>query len=241
MGNAPDHNEHNDKLKMEGNQDIRIEPGWKRVLSQEFGSPYFRELTARVRDEYSRPNNPCYPPGSRIFAAFDNTPFDQVKVVIMGQDPYHGPGQANGLAFSVAPGVLIPPSLRNIFKEVSDDTGAPIPADGDLTRWARQGVLLLNASLTVREHQPKSHSGIGWERFTEAAVRLLAEKRDNLVFLLWGSDAIRRGDFIDRSRHLVMTCVHPSPLSASRGFFGNHQFTRANEYLVAHGKTPIVW
>lgn len=226
---------------MEGNQDIRIESGWKRVLSQEFASPYFRELTARVRDEYSRPNNPCYPPGSRIFAAFDNTPFDQVKVVIMGQDPYHGPGQANGLAFSVAPGVLIPPSLRNIFKEVSDDTGAPIPADGDLTRWARQGVLLLNASLTVREHQPKSHSGIGWERFTEAAVRLLAEQRDHLVFLLWGSDAIRRGDFIDRSRHLVMTCVHPSPLSASRGFFGNHQFTRANEYLVAHGKTPIVW
>lgn len=226
---------------MDDNKDIRIESGWKRVLSQEFAAPYFRELTARVRDEYSRPNNPCYPPGSRIFAAFDNTPFDQVKVVIMGQDPYHGPGQANGLAFSVAPGVLIPPSLRNIFKEVSDDTGAPIPADGDLTRWARQGVLLLNASLTVREHQPKSHSGIGWERFTEAAVRLLAEQRDNLVFLLWGSDAIRRGDFIDRSRHLVMTCVHPSPLSASRGFFGNHQFTRANEYLVAHGKTPIVW
>lgn len=226
---------------MDDNKDIRIESGWKRVLSQEFASPYFRELTARVRDEYSRPNNPCYPPGSRIFAAFDNTPFDQEKVVIMGQDPYHGPGQANGLAFSVAPGVLIPPSLRNIFKEVSDDTGAPIPADGDLTRWARQGVLLLNASLTVREHQPKSHSGIGWERFTEAAVRLLAEQRDHLVFLLWGSDAIRRGDFIDRSRHLVMTCVHPSPLSASRGFFGNHQFTRANEYLVAHGKTPIVW
>lgn len=226
---------------MDDNKAIRIESGWKRVLSQEFASPYFRELTARVRDEYSRPNNPCYPPGSRIFAAFDNTPFDQVKVVIMGQDPYHGPGQANGLAFSVAPGVLIPPSLRNIFKEVSDDTGAPIPADGDLTRWARQGVLLLNASLTVREHQPKSHSGIGWERFTEAAVRLLAEQRDHLVFLLWGSDAIRRGDFIDRSRHLVMTCVHPSPLSASRGFFGNHQFTRANEYLVAHGKTPIVW
>lgn len=226
---------------MEGNQDIRIESGWKRVLSQEFAAPYFRELTARVRDEYSRPNNPCYPPGSHIFAAFDNTPFDQVKVVIMGQDPYHGPGQANGLAFSVAPGVQIPPSLRNIFKEVSDDTGAPIPVDGDLTRWARQGVLLLNASLTVREHQPKSHSGIGWERFTEAAVRVLAEQRDHLVFLLWGSDAIRRGDFIDRSRHLVMTCVHPSPLSASRGFFGNHQFTRANEYLVAHGKTPIVW
>lgn len=226
---------------MDDNKDIRIESGWKRVLSQEFASPYFRELTARVRDEYSRPNNPCYPPGSRIFAAFDNTPFDKVKVVIMGQDPYHGPGQANGLAFSVAPGVLIPPSLRNIFKEVSDDTGAPIPADGDLTRWARQGVLLLNASLTVREHQPKSHSGIGWERFTEAAVRLLTEQRDHLVFLLWGSDAIRRGDFIDRSRHLVMTCVHPSPLSASRGFFGNHQFTRANEYLVAHGKTPIVW
>ena len=172
---------------------------------------------------------------------FDASPFSETKVVIIGQDPYHGPGQANGLCFSVSAGIDIPPSLRNIFKEVSADTGAPMPADGDLSRWARQGVLLLNSSLTVREHQPKSHSGIGWERLTDAAVRMLATRRDNLVFILWGSDAIRKGEFIDRSRHLVLTSPHPSPLSAHRGFFGNRHFSRANEYLAAHGKTPIVW
>lgn len=220
---------------------VRMEPEWKRELSGEFAQPYFKALTDRVRAEYTTPGSHCYPPAAEIFAAFDCTPFNDVKVVIMGQDPYHGPGQANGLAFSVNPGVAIPPSLRNIFKEVHDDTGAPIPANGDLSRWARQGVLLLNSSLTVREHQPKSHNGIGWERFTEAAVRRLATEREHLVFLLWGSDAIRRGEFIDRDRHLVMTSVHPSPLSASRGFFGNHQFTRANAYLEAHGKTPILW
>ena len=218
-----------------------MEESWRRVLSDEFDRDYFRQLVSKVHEEYGTTGRHCYPPGPEIFAAFDQTPFDKVKVVIIGQDPYHGPGQANGLAFSVNDGVRIPPSLQNIFKEVNADTGAAIPANGDLTRWARQGVLLLNSTLTVREHEPRSHSGIGWERFTEAAIRKLATERENLVFLLWGSDAIRRGEFIDRSRHLVMSCVHPSPLSAHRGFFGNHQFSRANEYLAAHGKTTINW
>ena len=227
--------------EISGASRVRLEEGWKRALREEFDKEYFQALTSRVRAEYSQHGNPCYPPAREIFAAFDETPFEEVKVVIMGQDPYHGPGQANGLAFSVNPGVAIPPSLRNIFKEIHDDTGAPIPTDGDLTRWARQGVLLLNSSLTVREHQPKSHNGIGWERFTEAAIHILGTEREHLVFLLWGSDAQRRGEFIDRSRHLVLTSVHPSPLSASRGFFGNHQFSRANAYLVEHHKTPIIW
>lgn len=218
-----------------------MEESWRRVLADEFNRDYFRQLVTKVHEEYGDRGHRCYPPGPEIFAAFDQTPFDKVKVVIIGQDPYHGPGQANGLAFSVNDGVRIPPSLQNIFKEVNADTGAAIPANGDLTRWARQGVLLLNSTLTVREHEPRSHSGIGWERFTEAAIRKLATERENLVFLLWGSDAIRRGEFIDRSRHLVMSCVHPSPLSAHRGFFGNHQFSRANEYLAAHGKTTINW
>ncbi|MDE5645815.1 MAG: uracil-DNA glycosylase [Muribaculaceae bacterium] len=220
---------------------VRIESEWKEVLAGEFAQPYFNSLAERIRAEYSNPAIRVYPPAASIFAAFDASPFSETKVVIIGQDPYHGPGQANGLCFSVSPGIDMPPSLRNIFKEVSADTGAPMPADGDLTRWARQGVLLLNSSLTVREHQPKSHSGIGWERLTDAAVRMLATKRDNLVFILWGSDAIRKGEFIDRSRHLVLTSPHPSPLSAHRGFFGNRHFSRANEYLTAHGKTPIVW
>lgn len=221
--------------------DVKIEEGWKENLKEEFSKPYFKALTDRVRRDYANPALNVYPPAKDIFAAYDASPFDKTKVVIIGQDPYHGPGQAHGLCFSVAPGVRIPPSLVNIFKEVSSDTGAPIPADGNLTRWAEQGVLLLNSSLSVIEHQPKSHSGIGWETFTDASVRALAEKRDNLVFLLWGSDAIRKGECIDRNRHLVLTSVHPSPLSAFRGFFGNHHFSKANEYLVAHGKTPIVW
>ena len=221
--------------------DVRMEESWRRVLADEFNRDYFRQLVTKVHEEYGDRGHRCYPPGPEIFAAFDQTPFDKVKVVIIGQDPDHGPGQANGLAFSVNDGVRIPPSLQNIFKEVNADTGAAIPANGDLTRWARQGVLLLNSTLTVREHEPRSHSGIGWERFTEAAIRKLATERENLVFLLWGSDAIRRGEFIDRSRHLVMSCVHPSPLSAHRGFFGNHQFSRANQYLAAHGKTTINW
>lgn len=221
--------------------DVKIEEGWKEALSEEFGKEYFKKLTDMVRREYSNPGVRCYPPARDIFAAFDASPFYETKVVIIGQDPYHGPGQANGLCFSVNPGIQMPPSLRNIFKEVHEDTGAPIPADGDLSRWAIQGVLLLNSSLTVREHQPRSHAGCGWETFTDAAVRAIATRRENIVFILWGSDAIRKGAFIDRNRHLVLESVHPSPLSASRGFFGNHHFSRANAYLVAHGKTPILW
>ncbi|ROT04913.1 uracil-DNA glycosylase [Lepagella muris] len=221
--------------------EVKIEEGWKNHLSEEFEKPYFRALTQKVRQDYADPTVRVYPPGKEIFAAFDASPFDATKVVIIGQDPYHGPGQANGLCFSVAPGVMMPPSLVNIFKEVSADTGAPMPADGDLSRWARQGVLLLNSSLTVREHAPKSHSGIGWETFTDAAVNALASEKMGLVFMLWGSDAIRKGAKIDREKHLVLTSPHPSPLSAYRGFFGNRHFSKANEYLVAHGKTPIVW
>ncbi len=220
--------------------DVRIEEGWKKALKEEFGKPYFAQLASRIRQAYAGPK-PVYPPAKSIFAAFDATPFSDVKVVIVGQDPYHGPGQANGLAFSVAPGQPFPPSLRNIFKEVSAETGAPTPADGDLSRWARQGVLLLNASLTVEEHSPKSHSGIGWEQLTDAAVEALNRDREGLVFLLWGSDAIRKGMHIDRGRHLVLTSPHPSPLSASRGFFGNGHFNAANQYLKNQGKSPIIW
>lgn len=220
---------------------VKIEEGWKKALSSEFEKPYFISLTDTVRREYTGHAIKVYPPASKIFEAFNASGFDKTAVVIVGQDPYHGPGQANGLCFSVNPGIEIPPSLRNIFREVHDDTGAPVPADGDLSRWARQGVLLLNSSLTVREHQPKSHAGIGWEQFTDAAIHRLAEEKDHIVFILWGSDAIRKGAFIDRNRHLVLTSPHPSPLSAHRGFFGNHHFSKANEYLVSHGKTPIVW
>lgn len=220
---------------------VRIEERWKEQLKEEFDKDYFVRLTDLVRREYSDPQVTVYPPASRIFSAFDLVPFRDVKVVIIGQDPYHGPGQANGLCFSVNPGIDIPPSLRNIFKEISTDTGAPIPNNGDLTRWAQQGVLLLNATLTVRAHQPKSHAGLGWEKFTDAAVAALNEHRDNLVFLLWGSDAIRKGALIDRNRHLVLTAAHPSPLSAHRGFFGCRHFSRANAYLSAHGIPPILW
>lgn len=221
--------------------DVKIEKGWKDALQAEFDQAYFKELAERIRGEYSAAGVRVYPPAGRIFAAFDNTPFDEVKVVIVGQDPYHGPGQANGLSFSVNPGIEIPPSLRNIFKEIHDDTGERIPASGDLSGWARQGVLLLNSTLTVREHQPKSHAGLGWERFTDAAIHALAEKREGLVFLLWGSDAIRKGAFIPRSRHLVLTAPHPSPLSAYRGFFGCRHFSQANRYLADQGKQPIRW
>ena len=220
---------------------VKIEDGWKDALQEEFAKEYFQRLTEIVRAEYSNSALKVYPPASKIFAAFDQCPFNDVKVVIIGQDPYHGPGQANGLSFSVNDGVAIPPSLRNIFKEINQDTGAPIPSSGDLTRWAKQGVLLLNSSLTVREHQPKSHSGIGWETFTDAAIRALNDKRVNIVFLLWGSDAIKRGAMIDRNRHLVLQSVHPSPLSASRGFFGNHHFSKTNQYLTEHGLQPIKW
>lgn len=219
--------------------DVRIEESWKTRLADEFEKPYFAALTERVRSEYGQYR--VFPPGGQIFAAFAASPFPDTKVVIIGQDPYHGPGQANGLCFSVAPGVAMPPSLINIFKEVSADTGAPMPPNGDLTRWARQGVLLLNSSLTVRAHTPKSHSGIGWEMFTDRVVHELAENREHLVFILWGSDAARKGAFIDRTKHLVLSSAHPSPLSAYRGFFGNHHFSQANTYLQSHGKSPILW
>ena len=220
--------------------DVRIDPQWKERLADAFGSDWFAQLADHVRAEYNAPRH-VYPPAGEIFAAFDACPFADVKVVIIGQDPYHGPGQANGLCFSVRPGVAMPPSLVNIFKEIQAETGSPLPPDGDLSRWARQGVLLLNSSLTVREHQPKSHSGLGWERLTDMAVHRLAEEREGIVFMLWGSDAIRKGAFIDRGRHLVLTSPHPSPLSAHRGFFGNGHFNAANEYLIAHGKEPIKW
>lgn len=218
---------------------VKMEQGWRLALADEFEKPYFKALTDRVRADYA--SGPVYPPGSRIFAAFDASPFDDTKVVIIGQDPYHGPGQANGLAFSVNPGIPFPPSLRNILQEVSSDTGAPAPTDGDLSRWATQGVLLLNTALSVKQGQPKSHSGIGWETLTDMAVRRIAEMKSNLVFMLWGSDAIRKRAFIDPARHLILTAPHPSPLSAYRGFFGCRHFSQANAYLIAHGKTPIQW
>lgn len=219
--------------------EVKIEPSWKRELSAEWDKPYFEALTQFVRAEYAQ--GTVFPPGRQIFAAFDACPFEDVKVVILGQDPYHDVGQANGLCFSVNDGVALPPSLVNIFREVNSDTGAAIPASGDLSRWANQGVLLLNSTLTVKAHRPASHQGKGWEEFTDEVILHLATHRDNLVFILWGSHAIRKGAFIDRERHLVLTSPHPSPLSAYRGFFGNHHFSRANDYLKAHGKSPIVW
>lgn len=218
---------------------VKIESSWHSALAAEWDKPYFKALTDFVRSEYS--TRLTFPPASRIFAAFDSCPFHEVKVVILGQDPYHDVGQANGLCFSVNPGVQMPPSLVNIFREVHDDTGAPIPENGDLSRWASQGVLLLNSTLTVSAHSAGSHQRHGWEEFTDEVVMRLASDRSNLVFMLWGSYAIRKGAFIDRSRHLVLTSPHPSPLSAYRGFFGNHHFSQANAYLKAHGKSEIVW
>ncbi len=218
---------------------VRIHPSWHTALAAEWDKPYFEELTDFVRKEYS--TRLIFPPASQIFAAFDACPFDEVKVVILGQDPYHGIGQANGLCFSVNEGVQQPPSLVNIFKEVHDDTGAPIPTDGDLSRWARQGVLLLNSALTVAAHSAGSHQRRGWEEFTDEVVMRLATDRNNIVFMLWGSYAIHKGAFIDRTRHLVLTSPHPSPLSAYRGFFGNHHFSQANAYLRQHGQKEIIW
>lgn len=218
---------------------IRIEEGWRKALQEQWEAPYFQALTEFVTQRYAQTR--VYPPGRQIFAAFDQCPFDQVKVVILGQDPYHGPHQANGLCFSVNQGIEFPPSLRNIFKEVSSDTGAPVPVSGDLSRWAQQGVLLLNATLTVEEHMAGSHQGRGWEQFTDSAISALSQKRDHLVFILWGSYARSKAALIDRSRHLVLESVHPSPLSAHRGFFGNHHFSLANKYLQAHGIAPIKW
>ena len=219
--------------------DVKIESGWKHALAAEFEQPYFKQLTDFVRQEYG--STTCYPPGRLIFNAFDLCPFSEVKVVLIGQDPYHGPGQAMGLCFSVNDGIQFPPSLVNIFKEIQNDLGTPVPSTGNLTRWAKQGVLLLNATLTVRAHQAGSHQGRGWETFTDAAIRVLAEQKEHLVFILWGSYAQRKGSFIDESRHLVLRSAHPSPLSAYKGFFGNHQFSRANAYLQQYGKAPIIW
>ena len=219
---------------------VKIDPSWKEHLSEEFAKPYFIDLTNFVRQEYQTAI--CYPPGRLIFNAFNLCPFDKVKVVIIGQDPYHGPGQAHGLSFSVCDGVPFPPSLQNIFKEIQQDMGTPIPITGNLTRWAEQGVLLLNATLTVREHQPGSHQRHGWEQFTDAAIKALNAHRDNLVFILWGGYARSKASLIDASRHLVLQSAHPSPMSANKGgWCGNHHFSRANAYLVEHGQEPINW
>ena len=218
---------------------VKIEDSWKEQLAKEFEKDYFVRLTDFVREEYK--TGTIYPPGRLIFNAFNLCPFNQTKVVIIGQDPYHGPGQAHGLCFSVNEGIAFPPSLQNIFKEIHSDLGKPIPTNGDLTRWANQGVLLLNATLTVRAHQAGSHQRHGWEEFTDSAIRILAEKRENLVFILWGAYAQKKGAFINRDKHLVLTSAHPSPLSAYNGFFGNKHFSRANEYLISHGITPINW
>jgi uracil-DNA glycosylase len=218
---------------------VNIEPSWAEKLTGEFEKPYFAELVNFVKSEYA--HHKVFPPGKLIFNAFEHCPFNEVKVVILGQDPYHGPGQAHGLCFSVPDGVAFPPSLQNIFKEIKDDLGTPIPKSGNLERWANQGVFLLNATLTVEAHQAGSHQNKGWETFTDKVIRLLAEQRDNLVFMLWGTYAQQKGKFIDPNRHLVLQSVHPSPLSAHRGFFGNHHFSKANEYLTQSGKTPVNW
>ena len=218
---------------------VKIAPDWGALLAPEFDKPYFAELAAFVRDEYARQQ--IFPRGSNIFRAFDKCPFDSLKVVIIGQDPYHGPGQANGLCFSVNDGVEFPPSLKNIFAEVHSDTGAPIPPSGNLDRWAAQGVLLLNSVLTVRAHQAASHAGRGWEQFTDAVVRTIAERREGIVYMLWGSYAQRKGAIADPSRNCILKAVHPSPLSVYRGFFGCRHFSRANEYLTGIGKEPILW
>lgn len=219
---------------------VKINDSWAERLGNEFAQPYFSQLTDFVRHEYA--TTTCYPPGRLIFNAFNLCPFDSVKVVIIGQDPYHEAGQAMGLSFSVPDGVAMPPSLQNIFKEIEGDLGIGVPQSGNLTRWAEQGVLLLNATLTVRAHQAGSHQRHGWERFTDAAISRLSEGRDHLVFILWGGYARSKASLIDRSRHLVLESVHPSPLSANRGgWFGNHHFSRCNDYLAGHGMDPINW
>ncbi|MCM1313478.1 MAG: uracil-DNA glycosylase [Bacteroides sp.] len=218
---------------------VKIEPSWKERLQEEFDKPYFENLITFVKQEYR--SYRIFPPGNLIFNAFNLCPFDKVKVVLIGQDPYHEPGQAHGLCFSVNDGVPFPPSLVNIFKEINSDTGAPVPQSGNLTRWAEQGVLLLNATLTVREHAAGSHQRRGWEDFTDAVIRILSRERDGLVFILWGSYAQSKSSLIDGSRHLILRSAHPSPLSAYRGFFGNHHFSLTNNYLEQQGKAAIKW
>ena len=218
----------------------RIDPSWLQVLRPQFEAPYFAQLKEFIVAE--RQKYTCYPPAAKIFAAFDSTPFDKVKVVILGQDPYHEPGQAQGLCFSVPTGVRVPPSLVNIIKEINSDLGVAVTTErGDLSGWAAQGVLLLNATLTVRAHQAGSHQRHGWETFTDAAISELSARRKGLVFLLWGSYAIAKSQLIDRCRHLVLTAPHPSPLSAHRGFFGCRHFSQANAYLVSQGQQPVDW
>jgi len=219
---------------------VKIEPTWHNELDVEFEKPYFQSLISFVKSEYS--SQTCYPPGKQIFSAFDHTPFDKVKVVIIGQDPYHGLGQANGLCFSVADGVMVPPSLQNMFKEIENDIGGTPPQSGNLERWANQGVLLLNATLTVKAHQAGSHQNKGWEQFTDAVIAKISEKLKGVVFLLWGGYARKKGEKIDASKHLVLTSGHPSPLSANRGYwFGNKHFSKANAYLLKNSKREIKW
>ncbi len=222
-----------------GIMEVRIEESWKQVLQEEFEKPYFKKLTDFIRQEYRA--HQVFPPAKCVFNALDSCPISRVKVVILGQDPYHGPGQANGLCFSVNDGIAKPPSLQNIFKELKSDLNITPPASGNLQRWADQGVLLLNASLTVRAFQAGSHQGNGWEEFTDRVVRKLANDKSNLVFMLWGSFAQKKGGVIDNHRHLVLKSPHPSPLSAHRGFLGNGHFGKANQYLRDHGGQPIKW
>ena len=219
--------------------DVKIAHSWKSRLSQEFEKPYFLQLIDFVKSEYQ--SGTVYPPGKEIFKAFDACDFDQTKVVIIGQDPYHGPGQANGLCFSVHDGVRTPPSLVNIFKEIHKDLGKPIPATGNLERWANQGVLLLNATLTVRASSPGSHQNKGWEIFTDAVIKKISDEKTHVVFLLWGAYAQNKGEVIDRNKHLVLISAHPSPFSADRGFFGCRHFSKANEYLKSKGLKEIDW
>lgn len=218
---------------------VKIEPSWQQQLADEFSKPYFAELAQFVRQEYSA--GVCYPPGRLVFNAFWQTPFERVKVVILGQDPYHEPGQAMGLSFSVPEGVALPPSLRNIYAEIQQEFGTAAPASGDLTRWAQQGVMLLNATLTVRQGQAGSHQRHGWEQFTDAVISRLNAGRNNLVFMLWGSYAGQKATLIDATRHCILRSAHPSPLSAFRGFFGNHHFQLCNDYLERQGIEKIVW
>lgn len=219
--------------------DVRIEASWKEVLKVEFEKEYFKTLAEFVRNEYQTAT--IYPPASKIFAAFDFTPFDEVKVVVIGQDPYHGPGQANGLCFSVADGVAHPPSLKNIFKELQSDLGLEIPLSGNLERWAKQGVLLLNATLTVRASQAGSHQKKGWETFTDAVIQKLSEEKEKLVFILWGAYAQKKGSVIDEKKHYVIKSAHPSPLSAYNGFFGSKPFSQTNAYLKSVQKEGVIW
>jgi uracil-DNA glycosylase len=221
-------------------ENVQIDASWKKALEKEFAQPYFAGIKQFLMQE-RQAGHVIFPPGKLIFNAFDTTPFDEVKVVILGQDPYHGPGQAHGLSFSVPKGVDVPPSLRNIYKEIQTDLGHPVPSHGNLESWAAQGVLLLNAILTVRAHQAASHHGAGWERFTDAAIQHLNRDRDGLVFMLWGGYAKKKGEMIDRGRHLVLTAPHPSPLSAHSGWFGSRHFSQANKYLESQGKGPIDW